>query len=374
MPMDSSRSLLILTIAYGEGHKAAARGLDAHWRSRGGESLVVDALAESDVSTIYEWTRQYYRLCVSHLSFLWALTYDQTDTTDWANMARSPLFRPVLRKLEEIIRREQPKLIVCTYPLYGYLLDHLAENSNLHVPYLMLVTDSIAISRPWMRSKSSAWCVLDVHSRQLVLDRYALAEDQVCVAALPVLPRFSPRSDRRAPHILQSELRILYSAYAPLNQVRDELEGLLSVYPHASLTVLAASKLKPLSQWASTLSPHKRTRLLIEGYRHDMDELFRTHDIYVGKAGAATLFEAYQSLCPLIINFALPGQEQGNLDLLLKEGFGFYAQGAREVCAVVQKLVADDCSLHQRICERMLQSQCRDGADKLIEFIEKKFF
>ncbi len=371
---ESSKSLLILTIAYGEGHRAAARGLDAHWRRNGGESLIVDALAESSVSAVYEWTRLYYSLCVSHVPFLWALTYDQTETTDWASMVRTALFKPILRKLEELVKRENPSLIVCTYPLYGYLLDYLVENNGLSVPYLMLVTDSIAISGPWMRSKADAWCMLDVHSRKLVIDRYALEEDKVCVAALPVPPRFAPSEESRSLQAMQSQLRILYSAYAPFDQVCDELEGLLDTYPQVRITVLAANKMKSLSAWTQKMPCDKRARLSIEAYRHDMDELFRAHDIYVGKAGAATLFEAYQSLCPVIINFALPGQELGNLDLLLKEGFGYYAEGARELCLAVQRLIAHNGSMHRIIRERMMHSQCRNGGDALIDYIKKTFF
>ncbi len=374
MPCDSSKSMLILTIAYGEGHRAAARGLDAHWIEKGYRSSIVDVLAESSISPVYDWTRRYYRLCVSYIPFLWALTYDQTETTDWSCMVRTPLFKPVLRKLQQIIESEKPEFVVCTYPLYGYLLDYLAELSGVRVPYLMLVTDSIAISRPWMCSKADAWCMLDVHSRQLVLDRYAIPESRLCVAALPVPPRFKPREEASALTNMQRKLSILYSAYAPLDQVCDELQGLLATFSQVELTVLATNKMKELTRWVQSLPFSYRERLRVEGYRQDMDELFRSHDIYVGKAGAATLFEAYQSLRPVIINFALPGQEQGNLDLLLQEGFGYYAEGARELCAIVDKLIKDDAAMYSRICERMLQSRCRNGAEELIQFIETSFF
>ncbi len=366
-----NQHILVLTIGYGEGHRAAARGLGAHWEARGHSCCVADVLAQSDASTLYEWTRLYYQLCVRYIPFLWSLTYDQTETTDWAVMVRSAMFRPILRALKGLIEKQSPELIICTYPLYGYLLDYLREKDGIEIPYLMLVTDSIAISRPWMCSDANAWCVLDSYSRDLVIDRYALDEASVCAAALPVLPSFAP-SISSSP--TKESCRVLYSAYAPLDRVSDELLALLSSYPEMRITVLAGKKYKLLSAWVSALPKDRRRRMQIEECRSDMDELFRTHDIYVGKAGAATLFEAYQSACPVIMNFALPGQEQGNLELLQREGLGLVAEGGRELCMEVGRLLADGARLHAEIKQRMMQSCCRNGADTLIDFIEKRFF
>ncbi len=355
---------LILTVGYGEGHRAAAGAFAEHWRQRGYRASVCDPLAEAATARIYEWSCAYYRFCVRHAPLLWDITYRHTESTDLSRVVRGILFRPALRTLMARIEQEQPDLIICTYPLYGYLLDLLRERGASIAPYLMLVTDSIAMSRPWLRSKAQLWCVLDEYSRRIALDRYVLPSSRLCVAALPIAPRFAPfRGTSTEP------FSILYAAQAPFHQVKDELKSLLAHSSRCRLTILAGAKYKCLRSWLHTLPEAESREVTLLEHSSEMDRLFREHQLYIGKAGAASVFEAYQSALPLIINFTIPGQEQGNLELIRLDGTGLYAEGGSALCAALDRLLSDDAKQLKAMRERMLLSSRRNGAEHLINFI-----
>ncbi len=366
-PSDSpSRHALILTVGYGEGHRAAARAFGEHWQQRGHSCAIHDALEESSVSRIYRATCSYYRFCVHHAPFLWELTYNHTESTDLSEAVRGVLFAPILRALRSLIEHQQPDLLVCTYPLYGYLLDRLYETGVREIPYLMLVTDSIAMSRPWLRSKASMWSVLDEHSHAIALDRYAIPASRLCVAALPIAARFSPGEQNAFP---AEEARVLYAAYAPHHQLRSEIDALLTQMPHLRLTILGGAKYQYLVDLLACYPAELTRGVRLLQYSSQMDELFRSHELYIGKAGAATVYEAYQTGIPLIINFALPGQEQGNLELIQRDRVGIHAQGGQALCDALYRLLRNKKQLLHIMRQRMLQSTRRDGASRLIDFV-----
>jgi hypothetical protein len=60
-----------------------------------------------------------------------------------------------------------------------------------------------------------------------------------------------------------------------------------------------------------------------------------THHVVISKAGGATTQEAIAARCPMIVNQIVPGQEEGNYELLRRTGAGALATTP---AAVIQSL------------------------------------
>ena len=56
-----------------------------------------------------------------------------------------------------------------------------------------------------------------------------------------------------------------------------------------------------------------------------------THHVVVSKAGGATTQEAIAACCPMIVNQIVPGQEEGNYELLRRRNIGSLSQTPEEV-------------------------------------------
>jgi processive 1,2-diacylglycerol beta-glucosyltransferase len=63
----------------------------------------------------------------------------------------------------------------------------------------------------------------------------------------------------------------------------------------------------------------------ILGWTDRIPELLMTHHALISKAGGATTQEAIAAKCPMIVNQIVPGQEEGNYELLRRHGIGGFA-------------------------------------------------
>jgi processive 1,2-diacylglycerol beta-glucosyltransferase len=79
----------------------------------------------------------------------------------------------------------------------------------------------------------------------------------------------------------------------------------------------------------------RRQKAEILGWTDQIPRLLMSHHVVVSKAGGATTQEAIAAKCPMIVNQVVPGQEEGNCELLLR-----YAAGALATTpvAVVESL------------------------------------
>jgi processive 1,2-diacylglycerol beta-glucosyltransferase len=70
--------------------------------------------------------------------------------------------------------------------------------------------------------------------------------------------------------------------------------------------------------------------------------LLASHHVLVSKAGGATVQEAIAAACPMIINQIVPGQEEGNAQLITQTKSGTVAPGNDEVVATLTRAFADE--------------------------------
>ena len=62
----------------------------------------------------------------------------------------------------------------------------------------------------------------------------------------------------------------------------------------------------------------------------------------IGKAGGASVQEAMASACPMIIDSIIPGQEEGNAELITNKGSGMVALNPKEIRFCVEKLLENN--------------------------------
>jgi processive 1,2-diacylglycerol beta-glucosyltransferase len=70
-------------------------------------------------------------------------------------------------------------------------------------------------------------------------------------------------------------------------------------------------------------------RVRVLGWTNQMPELMMSHHLVISKAGGATVQEAIAARCPMIVNQVIPGQEEGNAELIWRCGLGAIAEKTR---------------------------------------------
>ena len=71
-----------------------------------------------------------------------------------------------------------------------------------------------------------------------------------------------------------------------------------------------------------------------------MPELMMSHHLVISKAGGAIVQEAIAARCPMIVNQVIPGQEEGNAELIWRFGLGAMAEKNTEVAELVENAFA----------------------------------
>ncbi len=368
MRAERPKNLLLLSVGYGQGHHSAAAALAEQFSLHGWRCCVED-VCELFQPVLFRLTQRFYSFCVRRAPWLWGVTYSLTDTANWARMVRRSFFKPLVRNLGGLLGEMQPDLVICTYPLFAYMLDSLREQ-GVHVPpYAVVVTDAREISRPWMLSGSSLVLVPDAGSRRMVLERYALLPDSVVASGFPVRSAFAPSPGRMLP--TEQNLKIMYGAYRQTEGVINDIAAILGAFPEARLTVLAGHRMHLLRR--HFVSACRSGQLCVLDKTEEMDRLLPEHHLYVGKAGAATLFECYASQVPMLVNFTLPGQEQGNLELLLEDGAGCHVESTAHLVATLQRLLQNDASGWELLCQSMRAAGRSGGAASVEKVIYERF-
>lgn len=360
--------ILIVTAGYGEGHNSAARGVRDALTGRA-EVRVADLCAEA-MPRVFRLTRAAYLWVISRMPRLWKLMYEISDKR---NMAEKPVrgIAPVERLLEHLLREWKPDAVVCTYMVYPYMLDSLAARMGKAVPYLTVVTDSFVINKSWLCSRSPLWAVTDPWTREIMAGK-GLPKDRLRVTGFPVNPGLGALACAYPLSWKEGEpFRVLYFAQRTARHARAELEGMLNADSALHVTCILGRRFRSIYPRIRDLRVKYGRRLTVRGWTRRVPSYLAASHVVVGKAGGATVHEVLAAARPMLVNFLLPGQEEGNACLLEKLGGGCHVPDVRALVSALRGMMADGGAPWRRMHENLLKAGMNGGSAKIADLALK---
>jgi processive 1,2-diacylglycerol beta-glucosyltransferase len=335
-----SPRVLILTAGFGEGHNAAARALSAAFNTQYGpgtaELIDIFALAAPRLNEI---TRRGYLGLINRAPKLWSSVYRWLDRSPLSTSVMNSLGRE-RRLLAQLIAREKPTALCCTYPAYAFMLARLAREGRVSAPFFNIVTDSISINSLWWRAGAAGWFLPNEDSAAVMRSAPVDAR-RLHVLGFPVTSYFQQ-------HATELELpdlgpggapRVLYIINSGTRHAADMARRLItSTSWELTCTV---GRNEPLRQELLRLAEKRTPSAQILGWTDQIPRLLTTHHVVISKAGGATTQEALAARCPMIVNQIVPGQEEGNYELLRRHGVGALAETPDAVVSELQRAFAD---------------------------------
>ena len=334
IPSSFKNPILILTSAFGEGHNAAARNLAIALRTQD-TSLHVevrDLFAEA-YGPLYTLAQKNYFFFINHLPGLWSWFYRYLHKSKEAP-SQVAVFRRAARLLRNTLSEMNPSVVVSTYPGYNHLLDHLAGKETRAYKTITVVTDSISINSLWYRGHSDLFLVPNEATAR-VMEASGVPMEKLRVSGFPVPMLFEQLPGKRIqPDPPSTPPRVLYLVNPGQKNAGEILQQLGSV---TGIKLSAAcgrdEKLrKSLQKIANTLTPPIR----IEGWMPDISEHLAASHLIVAKAGGATVQECLAASTPLVMSQVIPGQEEGNAELLISADCGCTATSPQAVATAVR--------------------------------------
>ena len=353
--------ILVLTAGFGDGHNTAARSVaEAMQMLSPGEEVVVSDFITEVHPRLASFLKGLYQFAIINWPASWRFVY--TTLAEKESHEKPPAWQVMLLKvLAERVSALKPRLIVSTYPLYAELI-HRLRSSMPMPPLVTIITDSVSVHPIWLSAPSDRLCVADEDTREVV-QKLGVKPERCFVSGFPVSLAFT-----RPPTLAHdsSRQRILY---LPSTSVRwfgltlESLRPLLASGVHLTIPVgKHASRLYHTLRRFMDSMPGASIEII--GWTQRMPELLQTHDVLISKAGGAILHEVLAARCPVVIDYVVPGQEEGNANLLLDHGCALRSHHPSETGEAVARLLADNGRLGREFRDHMSTLSVPDAALK----------
>ena len=325
--------ILILTSAFGEGHNAAARNLALALCSQDPERQVEirDLFAEA-YGPVYKVAQKGYFFFINHFPKLWGSFYKYLDK-DKEAPGRVAIYKRASRLLSKTVIDMEPAVIVSTYPGYNHLLDHLHGSIKRPFRTVTVVTDSISINSLWYSGHSDLFLVPNEVTAQVIVEA-GIPSEILKVTGFPVPPVFEALRGQRMSPGPSRPAKVLYLVNPGQKNAAKILHQLGSI---EGIELSAAcgrdEELRTSLQKVANTLDHP---IKIEGWLQDLPERIASSHLVIAKAGGATVQECLAAATPLVMSQVIPGQEEGNAELLSKADCGCTAITPQAVGAAVR--------------------------------------
>ncbi len=362
------KKVLILTAGFGEGHNSAARNLrDALEYLSDDVKVEILDLFESSYGALNTLARKSYLNVVRYAPSVWGRIYSMLDNSTFIEKNLGGFSR-LRHALGDILHEAQPDCVVSTYPVYGHVLHELfRDHKERGFRFVTVVTDSITVNATWYRAPCDWFCVANDATAE-VMRRGGVDPSQIRVLGFPVSRLFNEPLATPVTAPKPGELkRVLYLINTGKKKAGKAIDRLLDIPDlHLTFTVGRDAGLKAeLMERTAKCSG----RVEVLGWTNQMPKLMMRSHLIIGKAGGATVQEAIAARTPMIVNQVIPGQEEGNAELIEKYELGAVVEKGREVAEMVEKAFAQRARLWEKWKDNLQAISRPDASLQLAQMI-----
>lgn len=336
--MSIPKRILILTADAGFGHRAAANAVAQALRERRGDACTVDIvnpLEDRRAPAVLRKAQDDYDRVIRAWPEIYRFGYQASDGLLPIGIAEQALIVMLYGTLRDTLRKYRPDAIVTTYPLYQAPLVAIFALARQYIPVLTVVTDLATVHGLWFNDDVDR-CLVPTVAVQAKAVESGLAPDRVEITGLPVNPALAGPVDRAA---LRERLgwgqERTVALMAGSKRV-TKLEPVAQALNHSGLPVelvLIAGGDEALQQRWAGVTWHLPAH--VYGYVDDMASMMLAADLIICKAGGLIVSEALAAGLPVLLVEAIPGQETGNAEHVIRGGAGVLAEDALDALATV---------------------------------------
>lgn len=333
------KKILILTTSTGQGHNQAANSISQSFEDAGYETIKHDFLFKSS-KFLNDLIVVGYEILASKFPKFYGWFYNLTDNKITNKILKLIFFFPK-RKLLKLIENIEPDLIIATHALSINIVTPL-KKQGLNIPYIMIVTDFKA-HYTYIDSDVDAYITGSSYTKQSLIDK-GIQTDKIYPIGIPIKKIFY-----KSNHSLKALKNdgyfnlLLMSGSLGLNTISFVLKELLKSPHKLRITVVCGNNNKLEKYLINYCNANKcdNKKLHILGFTKDIPELMDYCDVIISKPGGLTVTESIVKNIPLIIPFAIPGQEMENIDFLVNGGYSILVNNLDEINDVIDDLICD---------------------------------
>lgn len=399
--------VLFLSADTGGGHRASAESLANQFMKQfpGSEYTLVDVWTPTQVFPYYTLVPSYQHLSAHPRQ--WKLLYYASNTRLYEKFTDVHSKYTCYEKIEKQLEQYDVDVVVSVHPTMNNLpmkaIRNIAKRRGKHIPFVTVVTDFGSGHCTWFQSGVDKMYIASKRIYDLAKRRGGVPDDKLVMTGLPIRDGFAIQAERQGDRTslqgkayrkemkqaigVDSKKRmvlvmgggegvgslssITYNLYKKLREDgidaticvvcgrNEKLKGELANWDsvHASFaTKSRKGKIKTvLKRIVRRKKGENSEKKLKEGdvdvvglgFITNMDEYMVAADVLVSKAGPGTIAEAAAVGLPIMITSFLPGQEAGNVDIVLDGGFGDFRKKSKAIAEGVASWLLDNKKLDE---------------------------
>ncbi|AOR22587.1 MGDG synthase family glycosyltransferase [Clostridium taeniosporum] len=360
------KKVLILTTSTGQGHNQAADSISDSFKNSGYEAVKYDFLYKGS-KFLNDLIVTSYEILASKFPYFYGLFYKITNNK-FTNSFLKIIFFFTKKKLFKLINDTKPDIIVATHALSINIVTSF-KKQGLNIPYILIVTDFKA-HYTYINKYVDAYITGSDYTKKSLIDK-GINPDIIYPIGIPVKEIFYNKNN--SVKNLNDEYfnLLLMSGSLGLNTISLVLKELLKNRNKLRITVVCGKNKKlekSLSDYCNNHS-YKNKKLHILGFTNDIPTLMDYCDVIISKPGGLTVTESIIKNIPLIIPFAIPGQEMENTDFLVQSGYSIYVKDLTKINSTVDYLINNPHKL-KSLKDKLVLQASKYNLDEIVNVAE----
>lgn len=318
----------------GGGHRATAQAVAAGLQRIGGTGVRTELVnATPYMPYPYNVAERAYPAAIAHARTGYAAFWHLTNNKPYAALTRASMQISGRRAILRFFAEHPADVYVSCHPLVNQMLPQTAQRLHPNAPFVAVVSDMVTIHSLFWSDHIARVLVPTNEARALAI-RHGMRPDRVIATGQPVLPDFAARVSRgramRKSLGLHEHMftTVLMGGGDGMGRMTQTAQAIASAGLPIQLVVLCGRNERARDEL------HAQGIHAI-GFTDQVPEYMGAADALVSKAGPGTIAEAFVAGLPIVLYDAVPGQESGNIDLVVRSGAGTWKPQPQ---AVVEQL------------------------------------
>jgi len=352
------KKVLLLSISCGNGHIRAADALQNYINSNSTylQATHIDIaqylhpIAKYIHKTNYAWMKKYAR----HLWFFLYYLNNTKGFTAFLHATTQP-HSTLSRKLQEIIKKENPDIVICTYYGAVYMIHNICADMN--IPVYTVMTDYHA-HHIYAYKHTSGIFVPSVQQKQQ-LRNCDVPNERIFATGIPIDESLLQQSNKQK---IMSTYNIVPCDTVVVVNVHNYSKRTLAKLLRTLHSVQQRTYIFVGKKINIELLPHHSINI---PWTNNMEDIYTMADVMISKSGGLTTTECIATHTPLIAYAPMPGHEVQNAKYIDAHGYGVYCKKTKDLPRLI--------NTYTKKSKPSRHPKSLSAAKNILHILEKKY-
>lgn len=359
--------ILILTASTGAGHNQAANNLKREFVEKFHEVEIVDLFKSTDTA-MNKIITEGYNFFAKVIPDAYGILYNSLDKKQLNKYLLQNASILIEKRISKKIAEIEPDIIISTHPFGVPIITSLKAKDRLSIPFVQVVTDFKA-HYTYVDQNVDAYITASEYTREGLIER-GISPEKIYAYGIPTKEEFQVKTQRNCD--LNGLFKVLVMGGSMgLKPMEDSVEILISSDLNIQITVVCGNNESLREKLSNKFSNSIEIgKLEVLGFINNVHEYMESSDLIITKPGGLTTTEAINKCIPMLIPFAIPGQEQENTSFMVENNMALEIREVSQLPMYIKHLIEHP-DLYMEMVENMQELSSTYSVDKIILLAEE---